>query len=63
MDRSMSPRGCRWPMWPHGAKPTHEYCGCARRAGSSYCDQHFKKALRDHETEPRQVFVPHRRAA
>ena len=50
-------------MWPHGDKPTNEYCGCHRRPGSSYCDEHFKKALRDHETEPRQTFVPHKRAA
>ena len=63
MENSLSPRGCKWPMWDHGSKPNHEYCGEARRPGSSYCDAHFRKALRENETEPRQVFIPHRRAA
>ena len=35
---------CLWPMWPDGAKPTHEYCGERRQVGSSYCQAHHKRA-------------------
>lgn len=31
---------CRFPMWADGVKPTHEYCGEAADAGSSYCSVH-----------------------
>jgi len=56
-------RGCLWPMWPHGTTPTHEYCGCERRLGSSYCANHLRMSIRDFEEEPRQTFVPRKHAA
>ena len=31
---------CRFPMWPHGAAPTQEFCGDYARPGSSYCQKH-----------------------
>ncbi len=35
-------RPCRWPMWDDVV--SHVYCGEQRRAGSSYCPEHHKKA-------------------
>lgn len=33
--------GCRWPLWPHASRPTHEYCGAQRAApGQPYCHEH-----------------------
>ena len=56
-------RGCLWPMWPHGDKPNHQYCGDKRSPGSSYCEHHKAMSIRNLETEPRQPFVPRRKAA
>jgi hypothetical protein len=56
-------RGCLWPMWSHGDKPNHEYCGDHKTPGSSYCETHRKMSIRDFEEEPRQPFVPRRKAA
>ena len=56
-------KGCLWPMWSHGVRPTHEYCGDKRSHDSSYCEKHRKMSIRDYETEPRQQFVPYKYAA
>ena len=56
-------KGCNWPMWPHGEKPNHEYCGEQRAQGSSYCAKHRAMSIRDFAEEPRQPFVPNRKAA
>ncbi len=56
-------RGCLWPMWPHGSRPNHEYCGDRRALDSSYCDKHKLQSIRNMELEPRQPFVPRRKAA
>ncbi|SVC20989.1 uncharacterized protein METZ01_LOCUS273843 [marine metagenome] len=56
-------RGCHWPMWPHGNHPTHEYCDEKRSQGSSYCAEHRAKSIRDLDIEPRQPFIPRRKAA
>jgi hypothetical protein len=50
-------------MWPHGDHPSHEYCGEVRSDGSSYCEEHKAKSIRDLEIEPRQPFIPRRKAA
>jgi len=63
MENAASRRGCKWPMWPHASRPSHEYCGDHREEGSSYCDKHRTMSIRDLEKEPRRQFVPHRRAA
>lgn len=45
------PRGCRWPMWPHEARPSwrdQRFCGEPQRAGCPYCDAHHHTAT----TEP-----------
>lgn len=55
-------RGCLWPMWPHSARPTHEYCGDRKMSGASYCEAHQRLSIRDLETEPRQPFVRHKAA-
>ena len=31
---------CRFPLWPHNAKPTHEYCGAKAAEGKPYCEAH-----------------------
>jgi hypothetical protein len=49
-------------MWAHDAEPNHEYCGCDRAHGSSYCAKHRKMSIRDLVLEPRQVFVPRKAA-
>ena len=56
-------KGCLWPMWAHDARPNHEYCGKHRTEDSSYCEAHRRLSIRDLEKEPRQTFVPRRRAA
>ena len=50
-------------MWAHDARPNHEYCGKHRTEDSSYCEAHRRLSIRDLEKEPRQTFVPRRRAA
>ncbi len=56
-------RGCLWPMWPHDARPTHEYCGVRRAPDSSYCAEHQRRSIRNLDEEPRQRFVPGKIAA
>lgn len=63
MQESRSRRGCVWPMWPHGDKPNHEYCGQRKLSGSPYCAAHRKMSIRDFEEEPRQPFIHRRKAA
>lgn len=36
--------GCLWPLWGNMDAPTQEFCGCARWGGSSYCEEHHRKA-------------------
>ena len=55
-------RGCLWPMWPHAARPTHEYCGNGKVPGASYCEAHQRKSIRDLDAEPRQPFIRHKAA-
>ncbi len=55
-------RGCLWPMWPHSARPNHEYCGHKRKPESSYCEEHYAKSIRNQDEETRR-FVPRRLAA
>ena len=47
----------------HGDIPDHHYCGETRADGSSYCEKHRQLSIRDFEEEPRQTFVPRKRAA
>ncbi len=63
MSETNTPRGCLWPMWSHEARPSHEYCGCTRLPGSSYCAEHFAKSIRSSEDEVRTPFIPHKKAA
>ena len=56
-------KGCLWPMWQHGTKPNHEYCGAEKSENSSYCTEHKAMSVRDFEIEPRQPFIPNRKAA
>ena len=63
MSETTLARGCKWPMWPHDSRPTHEYCGARRASNSSYCDKHKEESVRNPETEPRRPFVPFKRAA
>lgn len=56
-------KGCLWPMWGHGDRPDHQYCGKKRSSETSYCEQHRKQSIRDYESEPRQQFVPYKHAA
>ncbi len=56
-------RGCLWPMWPHDARPTNEYCGDHRMAESSYCAEHRYLSIRNMDEEPRQRFIPGKIAA
>jgi hypothetical protein len=37
--------GCRFPLWPHGAKPDHRYCGREQRPGSAYCQPHHARCF------------------
>jgi hypothetical protein len=55
-------RGCKWPLWPHDARPNHEYCGCKKMPGSSYCYEHYEKSIRSAD-EPATPFVPRKKAA
>jgi hypothetical protein len=41
-----APRVCQWPTWPHGAKPTQEFCGRPAKADSSYCPEHHVRSRR-----------------
>ena len=35
---------CRFPLWPHGAGPTQEFCGAKTwRPGASYCREHHAR--------------------
>lgn len=34
------PDRCRWPMWSHASRPTHEYCAARRMSGRPYCAEH-----------------------
>ena len=56
-------RGCLWPMWPDGERPSHEYCGQGRAPAGPYCEQHRVKSVRNFDEEPRRVFVPGKIAA
>jgi hypothetical protein len=33
-------RACQWPLWGHGERPTHRYCGAPSHGGASYCEAH-----------------------
>ncbi len=55
--------GCLWPMWPHAARPSHEYCGHRRAIGSSYCEEHRALSIRGSDDEPERPFVPNKIAA
>ena len=37
---------CQWPLWPHGARPTHEYCG---KPGYPWCEEHRAIVFRSPE--------------
>jgi hypothetical protein len=50
-------------MWPHGTKPNHHYCGAGKAENSSYCTEHRAMSVRDFDIEPRQPFIPNRKAA
>lgn len=56
-------RGCQWPMWPHSARPNHEYCGARCRPESSYCEKHYALSIRNPDEEPSRPFIPRRLAA
>jgi hypothetical protein len=49
-------------MWPHDARPNHEYCGCSLMPGSSYCYEHYDKSIRSAD-EPATPFIPRKKAA
>lgn len=34
------PKSCCYPLWPHGARPTQEFCGAALVPGRSWCAEH-----------------------
>lgn len=34
--------GCRWPLWPNGARPTHRYCAAPTEVGCSWCPEHLE---------------------
>ncbi len=56
-------RGCLWPMWPHDARPNHQYCGAQQSPESSYCAEHRRQSIRNLDEEPRQRFIPRKIAA
>jgi len=31
---------CEFPMWPHNARPTHQYCGRSASGSPCYCAEH-----------------------
>ena len=52
MEQTKRHKGCYWPMWKHGDRPNHEYCGERREPGSSYCAKHRAMSIRDFADEP-----------
>jgi len=55
--------GCKWPMWPHASRPTHEYCDEERVSGRAYCRQHYAISVRNKDEKPSKAFVQRRFAA
>ena len=33
-------KGCVFPLWRHGDRPNHLYCGAVKRGDGPYCAQH-----------------------
>ena len=42
------PKMCRWPLWAHDGKCTHEYCGHRTKGSDVYCRKHMAIAYRDY---------------
>ena len=49
---------CRWPMWPHGAMPNHQYCGDRSLRGRPYCVAHAAKATAQKAVKATEGVVP-----
>ena len=52
---------CRWPLEGEGADTL--FCAHAKTFLEPYCEEHKAKSIRDLEIEPRQPFIPRRKAA
>ena len=44
---------CRWPLWPDGEIPSHQFCGAVADSGS-YCAEHTIRAKRTAPALPEQ---------